>query len=400
MTITLNKGDTRLIINECKKNKLSIEKASYVLATTHHEVGPNMKPVRETFATSDAQAIARLTKAFKAGKLGGVKSDYWSGGFFGRGYPQVTHEENYRAASKVVGVDLVKNPERMLEPLIAIPVMLHGMINGTFRKGQTLERYINDKSVNYYSARNIINGDLKKNGHLIASYAREYERLLRNEGYKVSSSGSKPKVPLSLETELLMMPETSTLLERYPTEQAWPYMRKVIFAVQSHLTSLNYPMGGLDGKIGPLTKEAISAAQKDNKIPSTGEINQLMIKSILAWPVRTLSPERENVTPARVEVILPEGQSNAIARWRAKIGAWFGGGITTIGVAGKAIENTDLISATGTAKSIMANLKEYLPSTSLIVISVIFLLVLYFVIRATNKTTENLTEAVKSSARR
>ena len=45
-----------------------------------------MEPVRETFAKTDAEAKARLTKAFKAGKPRG-QGDYWSSGYFGRGFP-------------------------------------------------------------------------------------------------------------------------------------------------------------------------------------------------------------------------------------------------------------------------------------------------------------------------
>ena len=46
---------------------------AYILGTAHHETGRTMLPVRETFGTSDAQAISRLQKAFDLGKLKWVK---------------------------------------------------------------------------------------------------------------------------------------------------------------------------------------------------------------------------------------------------------------------------------------------------------------------------------------
>ena len=140
---SLNKGDTRLIISISKARGLLRNQCAYVLASVYHETGGRMVPVRETFATSDAQAKSRLTAAWKSGKLPWVKSDYWSGGFFGRGDIQLTHEANYRKAGQKLGYgnEFVSNPDRLLESEISAKVAVAGCQEGWFtgkKLGNTL----------------------------------------------------------------------------------------------------------------------------------------------------------------------------------------------------------------------------------------------------------------------
>jgi predicted chitinase len=77
---------------------------AYILATAKHETAHTMQPVRETLASTDAKAKEILTKSFNAGKLTWVKRDYWSSGFFGRGFVQITHKGNYEYAGNKLGV--------------------------------------------------------------------------------------------------------------------------------------------------------------------------------------------------------------------------------------------------------------------------------------------------------
>lgn len=90
-------------------------KLANVLAQVFHETGGRMVPVRETFASSDGQAIRRLDAAWRQGRLPQVSKPYWRDGWFGRGPIQVTHEDNYIRMAEALGVDLHGKPGLLLD---------------------------------------------------------------------------------------------------------------------------------------------------------------------------------------------------------------------------------------------------------------------------------------------
>lgn len=141
---------------------------AYILATVFRETGGRMVPVRETFATSDAQAIRRLDAAYAAGKLPQVKAPYWRAGWFGRGPVQVTHETNYRKVGQALGVDLIANPGLLLDPVVGARSVVVGMTQGLFVARQTLAKYFNAGKDDPEGARRIVNGTDKAS--LIAGY--------------------------------------------------------------------------------------------------------------------------------------------------------------------------------------------------------------------------------------
>ncbi|XKM37779.1 hypothetical protein A4U53_000770 (plasmid) [Rhizobium ruizarguesonis] len=178
----LDRGDTRLLISECKLHALLRTQCAYVLATAFHETGGLMMPVRETCATSDNQAIARLDSAWAKGKLPWVSSPYWRQGWFGRGYAQLTHENNYRTVSIKLGIDLVSFPAKALIPEIAAKVLVMGLKEGWFT-GKKLSDYINLGTTNFIGARHVINGT--DHAGKIAKYAVAYDATLEQGGYSV-----------------------------------------------------------------------------------------------------------------------------------------------------------------------------------------------------------------------
>lgn len=132
---------------------------AYLLATAWHETARTMQPVRETLAGSDAQAVARLDRAWKAGKLKQVKVPYWrfddtGRTWLGRGYVQLTHRDNYRKAAAMVGVDLLGNPSLALRADIAARILVEGCEVGLFT-GKKLSDYLPG---DYVNARKIVNG--------------------------------------------------------------------------------------------------------------------------------------------------------------------------------------------------------------------------------------------------
>lgn len=180
--MNLDKGDTQLIIAECMRQGLLRNQAAYVLATTKWETAHTMEPVRETLASSDASAMARLDKAFERGQLKWVSRPYWRTGFFGRGYVQLTHEANYRKAGNILGVDLVGDPSRALEPDIAAQILVTGSRDGWFT-GKKLSDYITIKRSDFRGARRVINGTDQASA--IAEIAIDYDAALKASGYGV-----------------------------------------------------------------------------------------------------------------------------------------------------------------------------------------------------------------------
>lgn len=115
---------------------------AYMLATSWHETAFTMEPITEYGSQS-----------YLEGK------DYYP--YIGRGFVQLTWEDNYRRATEELELsgsdDLVKYPDRALDPEIASEVMFQGMVQGWFT-GKALDDYFNDAVDDPYNARRIING--------------------------------------------------------------------------------------------------------------------------------------------------------------------------------------------------------------------------------------------------
>lgn len=144
---------------------------AYILATAFHETGGTMQPVREAFGKSDADTIARLDKAWAAGKLKQVSEPYWRDGWFGRGFVQITFLANYVKMGARLGLDLVKNPSLMLEIVPAAKACVVGMYEGLFT-GKKLSDYFNQFVNDAIEARRIVNG--KDKAKLIATYHKVF----------------------------------------------------------------------------------------------------------------------------------------------------------------------------------------------------------------------------------
>ena len=91
--------------------------------------------------------------------------------FKGRGFVQITGRGNYIKASKVVGVDLVSNPEKANDWEIAYTILTVFTRTGMFT-GVKLNDFLNAKETDFYNARKVING-LDKAAQ-IEVYAKEY----------------------------------------------------------------------------------------------------------------------------------------------------------------------------------------------------------------------------------
>jgi predicted chitinase len=119
---------------------LPLHHMANVLAQVRRETGGIMAPIKETVMAhhqdqnpTDATVIARLDRAFAAGKMKGVKAPYWRQGWFGRGQIQITHKSNYARFG-------IKNPDDALKPDVSARIAVTGMRDGMFT-GRKLADY-------------------------------------------------------------------------------------------------------------------------------------------------------------------------------------------------------------------------------------------------------------------
>lgn len=157
-----------------------VRHAAYMLATTWHETAMTMQPIAELgtlryFDRYDPVRADTAARRARARRMGNTQEgDGYR--YRGRGYVQLTWKANYARASTLVGVDLVRDPDRATEPGIAYVTMSHGMRDGWFT-GRKLDDDIRGARADYVNARRIINGTDK--AHTIAGYAQQFEVALR-----------------------------------------------------------------------------------------------------------------------------------------------------------------------------------------------------------------------------
>ena len=128
----------------------------YMLATVYHETAFRMWPIREYGTTSYLQS-----------------KPYYP--YYGRGFVQLTWEDNYRKAAAALGLiderDLVAHPDVALDSLIATRCLFRGMAEGWYTS-RKLGQYFNDDTDDPVNARQIINGN--DCDTLIASYYADF----------------------------------------------------------------------------------------------------------------------------------------------------------------------------------------------------------------------------------
>jgi hypothetical protein len=149
------------ILDEWDARKLTdLRWLAYMLATTYHETNMTMQPVREAYWLSEDWRRKNLR--------------YYP--WYGRGYVQLTWEENYKKMGSLLGVDLLGNLDLAMDQHVAAAIMFEGMMAGDFT-GKSLKNYFNDTVDDPIGARRIINGTDKAD--LIAGYHHGFLSDLR-----------------------------------------------------------------------------------------------------------------------------------------------------------------------------------------------------------------------------
>lgn len=167
-----------LIVDEWeRRGDIEYDEFAYILATTVWETARTMQPVKEYGS-----------ETYLRGKK------YWP--YIGRGYVQLTWDYNYKKAGAIVGVNLVKYPDKAMEPEVAVKILFEGMLEGWFT-GKKLSDYMDGQEESdaedlkeFEDGRRIINGVDKKKE--IAKIALLIDRALRKSevanAYPLSTS--------------------------------------------------------------------------------------------------------------------------------------------------------------------------------------------------------------------
>ena len=149
----------------------TLEHFAYVLATAWHETAHTMQPIRE-YGRGRSRPYGRRNAPTMSRSRNRVKNDQI---YYGRGYVQLTWFDNYLKQTNKLGVDLITDADKALDPDIAARVLIGGMWDGDFT-GRGLKDYIRSGRVDYRGARRIVNGTDKAS--LIAGYAEHFEDAL------------------------------------------------------------------------------------------------------------------------------------------------------------------------------------------------------------------------------
>ena len=157
-------------------NLTDVRQVAYMMATVYKETFYTWQPIDEK-----GKGAGRKYGLVRIGRCGGKE---YKNIYYGRGYVQITWEDNYQLADKELNLNcsLVANPDRAKEPEIAYQIVSQGMKDGWFdpsSKNYKLSDFINGNQCDYFNARKIVNiNDTKTYGE-IETYAKIFEAMIR-----------------------------------------------------------------------------------------------------------------------------------------------------------------------------------------------------------------------------
>ena len=250
-----------------------LNQLAYVLATVRREVGANMRPVRESFAASDAQARARLSNKAYAQSKGPYGHAY-----YGRGYVQLTWLNNYQTQGDKLGLDLVQFPDKVLETPVAVQILVNGMMAGDFNGlGHGLAHYVNSTNEDFIGARRTVNG--QDHAAEIAGYARTFRDALR---------ASNLHMPLAVaQGETPNIDEGLVPFNPFPDFQTTPDVGTNMGTTRPAGSTFTPSGAGLDPRLAALL------AAFGNALDEQGNLNPAKLGEI----IKTIVPQSSSLTP-------------------------------------------------------------------------------------------------------
>lgn len=137
------------LLNEIDKQSITDNRqVAYIFATAYWEAHNPKKPE------------LRLTPMKEFGGETYLKGKKYYP-YYGRGLSQITWDYNYKKEGQRLSLDLLTNPDLILDIPVAANSHIHCMKTGAYT-GKKLSDYINDQKCDFEGARKIINGTDKK----------------------------------------------------------------------------------------------------------------------------------------------------------------------------------------------------------------------------------------------
>ena len=152
------------ILDEWERRKLGDRRwLAYICGTGYHETGMTMQPIDEYGGRGYWMRMYDVTGDYPdRARANGNTAPGDGATYHGRGYPQLTWKNNYLKMGRILGIDLVNNPDMAKQNPHAVRIMFEGMLRadshfGDFT-GVALEDYFNDHMDDPINARRVVNG--------------------------------------------------------------------------------------------------------------------------------------------------------------------------------------------------------------------------------------------------
>lgn len=290
---------------------------AYLLATTYHETGTRMIPVREGQGQrklwSDKQARNAVAKLFREKK---ISRDYalpgsFGNSFYGRGLAQITFEENYKRLGGILGIDLVRYPDKALENEVAAMILVEGSLKGLSLKGDftkyALEDFIYGEKCDYVRARQVINRMDRASD--VANYAVKFEAALEAAGtehvpFKLKKAAGRVAAPVA----------TSAVVSS----------KEELRGIQTKLKELGYhEVGDPDGRWGDKTQTAVLAFRAENDLELLPTIDDKFKAALWTATPRRVGEKRATAKLTDLKGIAPGATEMALLK---KVAGFFGVG--------------------------------------------------------------------------
>lgn len=140
---------------------------AYVMATVQHETAGTYRPIEEAGHIKSYETAQRIRKKLRY-------APYW-----GRGYVQLTHKYNYQKYTNILGLDLLSNPDLVMEKDLSLFILVHGMVLGMFTNHK-MRQFVLGDNVDVIQMRSVVNGIPR--GHTLPDkaelIAKHYEKHL------------------------------------------------------------------------------------------------------------------------------------------------------------------------------------------------------------------------------